>query len=92
MGLRCQELHQCDWIDYLNVGSSNLLEVKGSEGGDTVKFWCRVRSNFESCGGDPFHILLALRHLNPSSQYLATYVDDILIWSKDPISVIKSLE
>jgi hypothetical protein len=24
--------------------------------------------------------------------YLATYVDDILIWSKDPIAVIKSLE
>jgi hypothetical protein len=25
-------------------------------------------------------------------EYLATYVDDILIWSKDPIAVIKSLE
>jgi hypothetical protein len=25
-------------------------------------------------------------------EYLATYVDDILIWSKDPMSVIKSLE
>jgi hypothetical protein len=25
-------------------------------------------------------------------EYLATYVDDILIWSKDPMEVIKSLE
>jgi hypothetical protein len=25
-------------------------------------------------------------------EYLATYVDDILIWSKDPIAVLKSLE
>jgi hypothetical protein len=25
-------------------------------------------------------------------EYLATYVDDILIWSKDPIEVIKALE
>ncbi len=25
-------------------------------------------------------------------EYLATYVDDILIWSKDPLAVIKSLE
>jgi hypothetical protein len=25
-------------------------------------------------------------------EYLATYVDDILIWSKDPMAVIKSLE
>ena len=25
-------------------------------------------------------------------KYLATYVDDILIWSKDPMTVIKSLE
>jgi hypothetical protein len=25
-------------------------------------------------------------------EYLATYVDDILIWSKDPMTVIKSLE
>jgi hypothetical protein len=25
-------------------------------------------------------------------EYLATYVDDILIWSKDPVAVIKSLE
>jgi hypothetical protein len=25
-------------------------------------------------------------------EYLATYVDDIIIWSKDPIAVIKSLE
>jgi hypothetical protein len=25
-------------------------------------------------------------------EYLATYVDDILIWSKDPLPVIKSLE
>ena len=32
--------------------------------------------------------------LNKSShyEYLATYVDDILIWSKDPMAVIKSLE
>jgi hypothetical protein len=26
------------------------------------------------------------------NEYLATYVDDILIWSKDPMEVIKSLE
>jgi uncharacterized membrane protein YqgA involved in biofilm formation len=26
------------------------------------------------------------------NEYLATYVDDILIWSKDPMAVIKSLE
>jgi hypothetical protein len=25
-------------------------------------------------------------------EYLDTYVDDILIWSKDPMAVIKSLE
>jgi hypothetical protein len=25
-------------------------------------------------------------------EYLATYVDDIFIWSKDPMAVIKSLE
>jgi hypothetical protein len=25
-------------------------------------------------------------------EYLAIYVDDILIWSKDPMAVIKSLE
>jgi hypothetical protein len=25
-------------------------------------------------------------------EYLATYVDDILIWSKDPMAVIKSME
>jgi hypothetical protein len=25
-------------------------------------------------------------------EYLATYVDDILVWSKDPMGVIKSLE
>jgi hypothetical protein len=25
-------------------------------------------------------------------EYLATYVDDILIWNKDPMAVIKSLE
>jgi hypothetical protein len=25
-------------------------------------------------------------------EYLASYVDDILIWSKDPMAVIKSLE
>jgi hypothetical protein len=25
-------------------------------------------------------------------EYLAAYVDDILIWSKDPMAVIKSLE
>jgi hypothetical protein len=25
-------------------------------------------------------------------EYLATYVDDILIWIKDPMAVIKSLE
>jgi hypothetical protein len=25
-------------------------------------------------------------------EYLATYVDDILIWSKNPMAVIKSLE
>jgi hypothetical protein len=25
-------------------------------------------------------------------EYLTTYVDDILIWSKDPMKVIKSLE
>jgi hypothetical protein len=25
-------------------------------------------------------------------EYSATYVDDILIWSKDPIAVIKALE
>jgi hypothetical protein len=25
-------------------------------------------------------------------EYLATYVDDILIWNKDPIAVIKALE
>jgi hypothetical protein len=25
-------------------------------------------------------------------EYFATYVDDILIWSKDPMAVIKSLE
>jgi hypothetical protein len=25
-------------------------------------------------------------------EYLATYVDDILIWSKDPMTVIKSLK
>jgi hypothetical protein len=25
-------------------------------------------------------------------EYLATYIDDILIWSKDPMAVIKSLE
>jgi hypothetical protein len=25
-------------------------------------------------------------------EYLAMYVDDILIWSKDPMAVIKSLE
>jgi hypothetical protein len=25
-------------------------------------------------------------------EYLATYVDDILIWSKDPMAVIKTLE
>jgi hypothetical protein len=25
-------------------------------------------------------------------EYLATYVDDILIWNKDPTAVIKALE
>jgi hypothetical protein len=25
-------------------------------------------------------------------EYLATYVDDILIWSKDPMAIIKALE
>jgi hypothetical protein len=32
--------------------------------------------------------------VNKSShyEYLAKYVDDILIWSKDPMAVIKSLE
>jgi hypothetical protein len=25
-------------------------------------------------------------------EYLATYVDEILIWSKDPMTIIKSLE
>jgi hypothetical protein len=25
-------------------------------------------------------------------EYLATYVDDILVWSKDPMGIIKSLE
>jgi hypothetical protein len=25
-------------------------------------------------------------------EYLATYVDDIIIWSKDPMAVIKALE
>jgi hypothetical protein len=25
-------------------------------------------------------------------EYLATYVDDILIWNKDPMAVIKALE
>jgi hypothetical protein len=25
-------------------------------------------------------------------EYLATYVDDIIIWNKDPIAIIKSLE
>jgi hypothetical protein len=25
-------------------------------------------------------------------EYLATYVDDILVWSKDPMAVIKSIE
>jgi hypothetical protein len=25
-------------------------------------------------------------------EYLATYVDDILMWSKDPMAVIKALE
>jgi hypothetical protein len=25
-------------------------------------------------------------------EYLASYVDDILIWSKDPMAIIKSLE
>jgi hypothetical protein len=25
-------------------------------------------------------------------EYLATYIDDILLWSKDPMEVIKSLE
>jgi hypothetical protein len=32
--------------------------------------------------------------VDKSSQYdyLATYVDDILIWSKDPTAVINSLE
>jgi hypothetical protein len=32
--------------------------------------------------------------VNKSShyEYLATYVDDILIWSKDPLAIIMSLE
>jgi hypothetical protein len=29
---------------------------------------------------------------DPNYEYLATYVDDILIWSKDPMAVIKALE
>jgi hypothetical protein len=30
--------------------------------------------------------------LSSHYEYLATYVDDILIWNKDPMAVIKSLE
>jgi hypothetical protein len=33
-----------------------------------------------------------LTHSSNLNEYLATYVDGILIWSKDPVAVIKSLE
>jgi hypothetical protein len=48
-----------------------------------------LRLGFKKTKHDP-----DLWMLNNSShyEYLATYVDDILIWSKDPMVVIKALE
>jgi hypothetical protein len=48
-----------------------------------------LRLGFKKTKHDP-----DLWMVNKSShyEYLATYVDDILIWSKDPMAVIKSLE
>jgi hypothetical protein len=48
-----------------------------------------LRLGFKKTEHDP-----GLCMMNNSShyEYLATYVDEILIWSKDPMVVIKSLE
>jgi hypothetical protein len=49
----------------------------------------RLRLGFKKIKHDP-----ELWMVNKSShdEYLATYLDNILIWSKDPMAVIKSLE
>jgi hypothetical protein len=48
-----------------------------------------LRLGFEKTKHDPDLLMVD----KPSHyEYLATYVDDILIWSKNPMAVIKSLE
>jgi hypothetical protein len=48
-----------------------------------------LRLGFKKAKDDPD---LWMVDKSSHNEYLATYVDDILIWSKDPMAVIKSLE
>jgi hypothetical protein len=48
-----------------------------------------LRLGFKNTKHDPD---LWMVDMSSYYEYLATYVDDILIWSKDPITVIKALE
>jgi hypothetical protein len=48
-----------------------------------------LRLGFNKTKHDPY---LWIVDKSLQYEYLATYVDDILIWNKDPIAVIKSLE
>jgi hypothetical protein len=48
-----------------------------------------LRLEFKKTKHDPG---LWMVDMSSRYEYLARYVDDILIWSKDPMAVIKSLE
>jgi hypothetical protein len=48
-----------------------------------------LKSGFKKTKHDPD---LWMVDKSSDYEYLATYVDDILIWSKDPMEVIKALE
>jgi Reverse transcriptase (RNA-dependent DNA polymerase) len=53
-----------------------------------------LRLGFKKTKHDPYLQMIDKSSLYKSThyEYLATYVDDILVWSKDPMAVIKSLE
>jgi hypothetical protein len=48
-----------------------------------------LRLNFKKTKHDPDSWMV---YKSSHYEYLATYIDDILIWSKDPMAIIKSLE
>jgi hypothetical protein len=53
-------------VHHLLVWNPDLLEVKRSKSGETVKHGNRENGNVGSCERDPLHVLINKRNGNPS--------------------------